>query len=233
MNVSSTPISTLMNAANGFELDGGVTTDRISSAFVGDVNGDGKADILMPAYDGNLHGAGGALKVVYGQPMSAGAYPYSIQQVTDAWLNGTGTRGFEIISSYYIGVSTSLAVADVKARMVFPISLQGYFLQQLKCWCSLVVVRPRPGAGGHFTKVNAAYIDGTRAVEIDGPAANAYAGYSIAVVDFNKDGYADVLIGAPNYTANGVSKSGGAWGVWGKTASMWKSSPVINLQNVY
>ena len=58
---------------------------------------------------------------------------------------------------------------------------------------------------------------GTGGFKINGEAGSDQSGYSVAVADLNRDGKADIVIGAPYNDPAGRTDAGAAYVVWGKT----------------
>ena len=232
MNVSATPLKPSsgvypLDGTNGFELEAD-GKDYFSFASVGTIRGGSiYSDILLPS------GIAPGMKVVYGK---ADWTADASRQVTTAWLNGTSTRGFEILNSgTYSVYGEAPVVADVN-KDGYPDIICGDYGINSSAGSVFVLFGP---AGGWpaSTTLNSAYVDGTRAVEFDGAAAGNNAGVSLATGDINGDGYPDILIGATGYTGSevggGVTGAGSVWGIWGQTSSVWVNSPVTNLSTVY
>src|SRR5260221_610795 len=71
-------------------------------------------------------------------------------------------------------------------------------------------------AGGFSKTLELSTLDGANGFKINGEAAGDYSGRSVSAAgDVNGDGFADLLIGAPNASPNG-SASGASYVVFGK-----------------
>ena len=82
-----------LNGSNGFELDGAAAGNYTGiSLAAGDVNGDGKADVIIGAYGTTPNGIfAGSVYAVFGK---SGAWT-TPQTLNGAFLNGTNGAEFD------------------------------------------------------------------------------------------------------------------------------------------
>jgi hypothetical protein len=205
-----------LNGVNGFELYGGVD-DRAGNSIsaAGDVNKDGIADIIVGAYYANS--SIGKTYVVFGK---AGAWTSSISL---GMLDGA--NGFELdgMSTYeQSGYSVSVA-GDINKDGIADI-LIGARQSSSRAGKTYVVF----GKSTAWTSpLSLSTLDGNNGFALDGVSAYEESGYSVSVAgDINKDGIADMLIGAPG--AN--SGAGKTYVVFGK-ANGWDSPFFLSTLN--
>ena len=212
---SGTPTDIDLNylGAAGFRIDGAAANDRSGSsvAGAGDVNGDGKADVIIgaPNADNNSRTNSGSSYVVYGS-----ATPTDIDL-----LNPLGVAGFRIDGAAADDNSgSSVAGAgdvngDGKADVIIGAWSAGN--------------NGRDGSGSSYVVYGSAAptnIDlfnslGVAGFRIDGAAADDRSGASVAGAgDVNGDGKADVIIGAPTAGNNGRTNSGSSYVVYGSAS---------------
>jgi len=194
---------TIIGAAAGDEA--GLMVDG-----AGDVNGDGRQDLLIsaPYADNNGRTDSGSVYIVFGQ-----ATP------TDVDLGSLGSLGYRLDGAG-AGDRTAASVAnagdvngDGKADQVFG--------------ARMADANGRTDSGTAyvtFGKASTTTIDlaslGTSGYRIDGAAASDYAGFSVAGAgDVNADGRPDQLVGAFGADNNGRASSGSAYVVFGKTST--------------
>jgi Ca2+-binding RTX toxin-like protein len=190
---AGTDLADLATGGNkeGFVIRGQAAGDHAGAALasIGDLNGDGKADILVGAPGNNAGGAdAGAAYVVWGKSSD-----------TPVFLNNVaaGTGGFRLVGA---------AAGDAAGTSIAAIAdLNGDGRQEI------VVGAPGSDAGGADagavyvvfgkatgTAVNLADVAiGTGGFRITGATAGEGAGVSVAAIgDVNADGLSDLLIGA-------------------------------------
>lgn len=201
--------------SRGFRMDGAATTDNAGDSVgsAGDVNGDGRADVLVGAdYAGkNGRDESGSAYVVFGQNSSS---PVD--------LGALGTRGFRIDGAKardHAGVSVAGA-GDVNGDGRPDAIVGAYGAGMTKRTGAAYVV---------FGTASPANVDlaslGERGFRIDGAAEGDFAGDSVAISgDMNGDGKAEVVVGATYADGNGRKDSGAAYVVFGRT-----STEAVNL----
>ena len=194
--------------SSGFRIDGAAADDQagVSVAGAGDVNGDGRDDLIVGAPVADVGGSNaGSAFVVYGRGGTA-----SVD------LAALGSAGFRIDGA---------GAGDTAGG-----SVAGAGDANGDGFADLIV-----GAdGGGIAAAGAAYVVfggpnladvglgalGPGGYRIDGPAASANAGASVAgIADANGDGRDDVIVGAPYADNNGRTDSGSAYVVFGRSSA--------------
>ena len=193
--------------AAAFRIDGPAPGDVVfggagwSVAGAGDVNGDGRADVIVgvPFFDANRREDSGSAYVIFGK-----ATPEPVD------LAALGTRGFRIDGAA-AGDLAGVAVAglgdvnaDGRADVIVGAEQADNSGDDAG---SVYVVYGRPGSA----PVDLGTL-GTRGVRIDGELADDLAGWSVARAgDVNRDGTPDVLVGAHASDAANRPQSGAAY----------------------
>lgn len=195
-----------LGAAEGFAIDGAAAGDRAGFAVAdaGDVNGDGRPDVLVGAYTAGDNGrdTSGSAYVVFAGPASA-----------NVDLAALGDRGYRVegaTAGDRLGISVDAAGdvdGDGRADLLIGADQA-----------------PNGGAGRayvSFGKSGTASIDlagpGGRGYAIEGAAADDLAGFSVAGAgDVDGDGVPDAIVGAYGADANGRAGSGSTYVVYGR-----------------
>ena len=227
-----------IDGTNGFRLDGATATD-VTGWWVatGDVNGDGVSDIVFGAPNATYGGAAsGSVYVVYGSnvagKMKDGVTAWAAnQKLTSGSHPIDNTNGFRLngVASDHIGdsVATGDVNGDGYADIIIGAYQAGY--NSLASSGSVYVVY-----GGTTMKNGTAWstcpcaltsggsvINATNGFRLDGASASDFFGYSLNTTDLNRDGYADIIIGA--YKASySASNSGSAYLVYGGASGKMK-----------
>jgi len=198
-----------LNGSNGLRITGSHGCETIS--LIGDINGDGHADLLLgaPGVDGGATSSGVSY-VVFGRQ---GGYAADI--VLD---NLDGTNGFRIngVGAYDTFGSAISSAGDFNGDGFadFIISAPLGDASGPQNAGSSYVVFGR--AGGYLPVLDLTTLDGTSGFRIDGVSAQDLSGYSVAGGgDINGDGYDDIIVSASEQTVGGRARAGGAYVIYG------------------
>ncbi|MBL8338183.1 MAG: FG-GAP repeat protein, partial [Rhodoferax sp.] len=213
------PINTLaeIDGTNGFRFTGANAGDQagLSVSGAGDVDGDGFDDLIVgaPLVSGST--PTGSAYVVFGRenPFTASAALPDLITTFAAQLVGTsqlGQAGYavggggDINGDGYADLMVGAYLADPDGRTNAGSSYAMY--GKFGGWtASSSLGSLTVGSGGR----------------LDGGAANDLAGKSLSMAgDVNGDGYADMLVGAPDATANSNAFAGMSYLVFGSSSSL-------------
>ena len=220
-----------VDPADGFRIDGAAAGDQtgFSVAGAGDVNGDGRGDLIVGAYGASSNGRSGAgsAYVIYGPPASPSG-PIDLAD-TNGGAAGDGVDpadGFRIDGAAgddRAGYSVAAAGdvnSDGRGDVIVGARTAGNNERQYSG--SAYVIYGRGSAGPidlADTNGSAAGdgVDPAHGFRIDGAAAGDDAGYSVGSAgDFDGDGRSDVIVGAPGAGNNGRRFSGSAYVIYGR-----------------
>jgi Putative Ig domain/FG-GAP repeat len=209
---STTTVDLSSLGAQGFRIDGAASGDEAGEAVAGagDVNGDGRADVIVGAFaaGNNSRADSGSAYVVFGKASTA---------TVD--LSSLGAQGFRVDGA---AAHDEAGVAVAAAGDVNRDGLGD------------VIIGARGAANNHRSNSGSAYVvfgkasttavdlnsRGAQGFRIDGAAPGADAGISVAGAgDVNGDGMADVIVGADSAGNNARAASGSAYVVFGKTST--------------
>jgi FG-GAP repeat len=209
---STTTIDLGALGARGFRIDGAAAGDRAGSAVAvaGDVNGDGRADVLVGAggADDNGRSESGSVYVVFGKT-----------DTSSVDLAALGARGFRIDGAA-AGDRAGFSVAGAG-------DLNGDGRADVLVGAEGADDAGRTDSGSAyliFGKPDTSSVDlaalGARGFRIEGAAAGDRAGFSVAGAgDMNGDERVDLLVGAAGADHNGRTDSGTAYVVFGQSSA--------------
>ncbi len=203
---------TFLNGTNGFQVTGLAADDQLgaSVAGLGDINGDGRADVAFgaPQADPLGRAGAGAVYVVFG----ATGFPLNVSL---ADLNGT--NGFTLAGEA-AGFQCASALAPAgdfngDGRADF---LVGAEKAKVGGQTNIGRVYLVFGATNFPAALDLGALDGTNGMILTGESASDSAGHALAALcDYNGDGRDDILIGA--HTAPDFFSAGRAYAVFGST----------------
>lgn len=202
-----------LNGSNGFIINGIARGDQagrmVNSA--GDLNQDGFADLLIGARtadpNGNLDA--GQAYVVFG---SAAGFP---AQLNLADLNGRNGFAINGVAGDALG-SSGAGIGDFNGDGLndLIVGAPGADTAGRSNPGRAYIIFGRPG--GFPATVDVANLTSAEGIVLNGVSPNALTSRSLAGIgDFNNDGVADILIGAPNATVRG-SNVGQAYVLFGR-----------------
>ena len=194
-----------LNGGNGLRIEGVSGSDYSgnSVAFAGDINGDGKGDVIIGANRDDPNGSSsGTAFTVFGGNISGNSRP--VFKLSDI----DGTVGF-VINGINGGDRSGISVDGVDfngdgfSDLLIGAKDAEDSIQTSEGETYLVF----GGAGLRGTSsVDLSSLDGTTGVRITGEAATDLSGTSVANAgDINDDGTPDIVIGAPGLDAGGAS----------------------------
>lgn len=189
-----------VNGVNGFRVGGTETFLNVGTlvSSAGDINGDGLADVIISG------GSVSSVTVIYGR---ATGFPATF----DITAVGSGA-GFRFVGR----VSSASSAGDVNGDgiddMIFGAATT---TDEGTDPGAAYVVFGREGKMPDV--IRASSLNGANGFIIPGTLEQERMGWSVAAAgDINRDGYADVIVGAPQAGANGLSGAGIAYVVFGK-----------------
>jgi len=206
--VSPVALSPIAAGDGGLAINGETAGDRsgFRVAGAGDVNGDGLDDLIIGTYPAS--GDAGRSYVVFGTTAS------STINLADV---AAGLGGFVILGET-TGIASGFAVAGVG-------DWNGDGLADLLVGApgaagssgrSYVVFGKSTGSAVQLSTIAA----GTGGVVLNGQSAGDQSGFSVAAAgDVNGDGFADLILGAPDGDPAGVTSAGRSYVVFGGTAT--------------
>ncbi|MBC7985261.1 MAG: FG-GAP repeat protein [Sphingomonadaceae bacterium] len=200
-----------LDGSNGFRLDGISANDQsgFSVSAAGDVNGDGFGDILVgsPEADAGGFSLAGEAYVVFGK---SSAFDASlILSALD------GINGFRVIGparNDVRGCSVS-SVGDFNGDGIDDL-LIGARGGEASSFGSAYILFGKVGA--FAATFDLSTVDGTNGIRLVGRKKADFTGFSVSAAgDINRDGFADIIVGAPEAEKFGMRDVGASYVIFG------------------
>ncbi|MCC6561906.1 MAG: FG-GAP repeat protein [Xanthomonadales bacterium] len=201
-----------LNGTNGFRLDGVAADDRSgrSVSAAGDINGDGRDDLIVGAYRADPNGSqSGSSYVVFGKNT-----PFAATLALSALNGSDGFRLDGVAAEDFSGRAVG-AAGDINGDGEDDLIVGAFQADpngSLSGSTYVVFGKNTPFAA----TLALSALNGTDGFRLDGAAAADISGYAVrAAGDINGDGLDDLIIGAFGADPNG-SQSGSSYVVFGK-----------------
>ena len=232
-NITSAPTGinpTTLNGTNGFTINVGAA-NRVMSAIMGDINGDGYADIILYTHNGYVY-------IIFGGP---GSWPATVNTSN---LNGytgvNGTSGVAINTSggvtgngifsgtntNFIVNQTGMAIGDVDGDGYKDLILEGWIINGTSDGGVVLYGKPTTGGAGnndwqHTAAINIATgINGTNGFQFYSSSATflPYQTTNLgSSADFDNDGYSDIIIASYHATGAPIVGTGAVFLIYGRS----------------
>jgi hypothetical protein len=207
-------LSTL-DGTNGFRIDGKASFDdaAYSVSSAGDINGDGFADILIGAPFASASGSGGegAAYLVFGKATGFSA------SIDVSALNGVNGFSLEGIASADMAGFSVASAGDFNGDGFDDILVGAKFADpdnEINTGESYIVFGKASGFSALF---DLSTVNGNNGIKLEGIGPGDQSGFSVSSAgDFNGDGFADVLIGAPGGDPGNDSYAGESYVLFGR-----------------
>ena len=216
---SATGFGTHVNAgtlggAFGFSVVGDAPDDQLGRdvANAGDVNGDGFDDFILGAHFGDDGGSSaGEAYVIFGSATGSG----DIDLTTFSAAEGFKIRGDE--AGDYLGYSVASA-GDMNGDGIDDLVVGAPYGDNSGTHAGEAYVIF--GKSGGFSDIDLSSLAASDGFTIQGDSDNDELGFDVSGGgDFNGDGYADLIIGAP-FADNSGTQSGEAYVIFGKASGL-------------
>lgn len=205
-----------LDGSDGFRINGAAAADEVGVAVstAGDFNGDGLADLLIgaPAINNGLDLSAGAAFLIYGKENGFDAsLDLATLDATDGFvISGGGT-------SANLGAAVSTAGdinGDGRADIIVS-APSGAGPAGSGAGQTYVIL----GSSSIGSTFDVSTLDGADGFRLDGSSADGNSGSAVSTAgDFNGDGFDDLIVGSKAAAGGGLSGSGEAHIVFGKSS---------------
>ena len=195
-------------SSSGFVILGDDGQDWAGSfvSSAGDMNGDGYDDVIVGASNADLGARnGGATYVVFGKAGGFGTLDLTNLSASNGFAIYGAAAGDQLMFSSPIGDINGDGYGDIV------IGAQGAGADQ--SGAAYVIF----GRASGFGTIDLKHLDMRSGFALVGEMANDGAGRVSGIGDFNKDGYDDLIVGAP-FSGSGGELSGAAYVIFGREA---------------
>ncbi len=215
-------LSTL-NGSNGFRLDGVVASDLsgMAVASAGDVNGDGRDDVIVgaPAADPGGLSAAGSSYVLFGRSSPAFAATISL-----GTLNGS--NGFRLDGvAADDGSGNAVATAgDINGDGIDDLIVGASQTDSAGNNTGSAYVVHGRSSPAFAASINLSTLNGSNGFRLDGVQLGNFTGRAVASAgDINGDGKGDFLIGADGADPNATMNAGSSFVVFGNSPLLFRN----------
>lgn len=205
------------DGSKGFEIRGASAYDLAGTfvSGVGDINGDGIGDVAVGAENADPTGkSSGSTYVIYGKKTATAGNFNPVVQLSS--LNGGNGFRLDGENSYDESGGSISGIGDVNGDGFQDLLIGARWGEKVKDFYSGTAYVIFGSNLGFAKNISLESLNGTNGYRIGGSAASDRFGNAVSSAgDFNGDGIADFIIGAPRMDGGGPS-SGGAAVIFGR-----------------
>lgn len=209
---------TSLNGTTGFKVIGVPGAAPISVSGAGDVNNDGYDDLVIGT-PGSGQAFEGSIFVIFGKDSG-----FNSQFSLTSLSSPSGTFGFAIYGTDQLGLAGASVsrAGDVNGDGIGDLLIGSQADSTAPAKSYLIY-----GKQGTFSSINLDNLNGTNGSVLQG---NLSFGFSVSSAgDINNDGFADLLIGAPDTNPANKAFAGAAYVVFGKSGGLGANFNINSL----